>query len=94
MSRFPAFAFVMLVVAGCSGVGSWHNPSFTPAQRDADETECRRMSEAEMGDKAGTSPGSEKFDSPMQMVDRSDMRSQFSSLVGDCMERKGYLRGP
>jgi hypothetical protein len=94
MSRFAAFALSVLLVAGCSRAGSWHNPSFTSAQRDADLAECRHLSEADMGDLPNTEPGSDKFDTPMQMVDRSEMRSHFSALVADCMERKGYLRGP
>ena len=39
-----------------------------------------------------TAPGSEKYDTPMQMVDRSERRAQFDSLVANCMELKGYRR--
>lgn len=94
MSRFTAFAILVLLVAGCSAASSWRNPSFTPAQRDADLAECRHISEADMGDQPNTAPGSDKFDLPMEMVDRSEMRGHFSALVADCMERKGYLRSP
>lgn len=94
MSRLFAIALLAALVAGCSSAASWHNPSYTPAQRDADLTDCRRSAESDMGAQANTAPGSDKFDSPMQMVDRSDMRSHFSALVADCMERKGYTRTP
>jgi hypothetical protein len=46
-----------------------------------------------MGQQTYSSPGTEKSDSPMQMVDRNDQRQHFKTLVADCMERRGYRRG-
>lgn len=45
-----------------------------------------------MGPQAYTSPGTERDDTPMQMVDHSEQRHHFGALVSDCMERKGYHR--
>jgi len=81
---------VLPILSACAG--SWHNPDLPPAQASADERDCRRESEADMGPQPYTSPGTGTQDSPMQMVDRSEARHEFAGLVSDCMERKGYRR--
>ena len=80
----------ILVLVACAGGGGWNNPNLPPGQESADEMACRRESEQDMGPQAYISPGSDKMDSPMQMVDRSELRHQFVSMVAECMERKGY----
>ncbi len=91
--RFRLF-FVLILLASCAHSASWRNPNLPPAQEKADESACRRSAEEDLSPQtAYTSPGSEKSDSPMQMVDRSERRQRFKELVADCMERKGYRRG-
>jgi hypothetical protein len=80
----------ILFLAACAGTGGWKNPNLPPGQESIDESACRHEAEEDMGPQAYSSPGSEKNDTPMQMVDRSELRHQFVSLVDDCMERKGY----
>ena len=80
----------ILLLAACAGGGSWTNPNLPPGQERADLSACRHEAEQDMGPQAYSSPGSEKSDTPMQMVDRSEQRHQFSGLVADCMGRKGY----
>ena len=84
--------FSLVILAGCAGGGGWNNPNLPPGQERADESACRHESEQDMdiGPSSYTSPGSDKMDTPMQMVDRSELRHQFAALVADCMERKGY----
>ncbi len=83
---------ILLLLAACSQSGGWKNPSLPPGQAQADERVCRREAEEDMGPQAYSAPGSEKYDTPMQMVDRSEQRAHFATLVADCMERKGYRR--
>ena len=85
---------LLLIFAGCAHPAEWTNAAFSPGQRDADETECRRTSEADLGPSAYTPPGSERFDTPLQMVDRSETRGRFDAMVTECMELKGYRRAP
>lgn len=82
----------LALLAGCAGSGGWNNPNLPPGQERADERTCRHESEQDMdiGPASYIPPGSDKMDSPMQMVDRSELRHQFAALVADCMERKGY----
>jgi hypothetical protein len=93
MSMRYRLLLALVLLAGCAHSGSWHNPNLPPAQAKSDEATCRRFAEEDMGQQAYSSPGTENSDSPMQMVDRSEQRKHFKTLVADCMERKGYRRG-
>jgi len=90
--RRPWFVLLLLVAAGCSGT-HWTNPALPPGQAQIDERECRHSAEEDMGPLIYFPPGTQEYDSPMQMVDRSEQHQRFASLVADCMERKGYRRG-
>jgi hypothetical protein len=94
MSRRLRLVPLIILLAACSQSGGWKNPSLPPAQAAIDERVCRQSAEEDMdtGQQPYTSPGSEKYDTPMQMVDRSEQHEHFASLVSDCMERKGYRR--
>ena len=83
-------ALLAVVLAGCASPSHWRNPELPPGQASADERVCRREAEEDMGPQPYSPPGSEKYDTPMQMIDRSEERGQFESLVNACMERKGY----
>ena len=89
--RRLAFAFA-LALAGCSHGATWRNPDLPEAQWGADETACRKEAEEDIGPQGYSAPNTEKFDTPMQMVDRSEIQDRFANLVADCMERKGYRR--
>jgi hypothetical protein len=82
----------VVLLCGCAQGGSWRNPNLPPSQAYADEQACRRSAEGDMGRRAYVSPGTERSDSPMQMVDHDEQRQHFRTLVGECMERKGYRR--
>jgi len=84
---------LLLLVTACSGGPEWANRSLPPGQEPIDERACRQSAGADMDEPQNyTAPGSEKYDTPMQMVDRSERRAQFDSLVANCMELKGYRR--
>ena len=82
-----------LALGGCAHGPTWRNPSIPEDQWSADETACRREAEEDIGPQPGYSPpDAAKFDSPMQMVERSEVQDRFANLVASCMERKGYRR--
>jgi len=94
MSLRRIISLVALVLAaGCAGGAGWRNPSLPPGQEHADFTACRKEAEEDMGPQPYTAPGSERTDTPLQMVDRSEQRQTYNRLVADCMERKGYKQG-
>ena len=90
MRRFAFLA--LLFVTGCIGGANWRNPNLPPQQESIDERVCRHEAEEDLGPQPYSEPGTEKYDTPMQMVDRSELRNQFDGLVADCLERKGYHR--
>lgn len=81
---------VLVLLSGCAHSARWQNSRLPPEQASADERACRRSAEEDMGQQAYRSPGTENSDSPMQMVDRSEQRQHFKTLVAECMERRGY----
>jgi len=81
-----------LAIAGCAHVAGWQNPNVPPAQWSADESACRNEAEQDLGPLAYSAPDSARFDSPIEMVERSEIHDHFAAAVAQCMERKGYRR--
>ena len=95
MTKRSWILIAILALAACSREAAWKNPDLPPGQESADETACRHSAEEDMGrvsrtDPLYADPGLEKFDSPMQMVDRSEVRQHYAELVAQCMESRGY----
>lgn len=93
---------VAAMLAGCAG--AWTNPSKTPEEARADETQCSQEAEqdsllragrtrADFGAPPGGPTAGNLGPSPMQMKERDSVTRDFRSGMDICMESKGYTRG-